>query len=144
MWPNIALLVALLAPVQNSSQPQTPYQLGSGSMPLYQSLELQNQSHTRLSVIFPLAQSKSQDNQSDYLGPLPAFQGRLTDRVWHMDADDLLARQNSNMCFAIRSYIFKRNDSKAPVLVKTMTCTPNTVFLEKAGPSHKPRLVPAN
>lgn len=142
MWPNIALLVALLAPVQNNSQPQTAYQLGSGSMPLYQSLELQDQSHTRLSVIFPRAQSKSQAQAPDQPGALPQFQN--LPHLFSQRRFEVPAIETSNMCFAIRSYIFKRNDSKVPILVKTMTCTPNTVFLEKAGPAPKARLVPAN
>ena len=121
MWPNIALFVALLAPVQNSSQPQTAYQLGSGAVPLFQTLQIQTPGQP---------------------GSVPQFQH--LPRLSFKDRIDLPALQGSNICFAIRSYIFKRNDSKAPVLVKTMTCTPNTVFLEKAGPPHKARLVPAN
>lgn len=31
--------------------------------------------------------------------------------------------QADNVCYAIRSYIFRREDSRAPVLVKTTTCT---------------------
>lgn len=121
MWPNIALLVALLAPVQNSSQPQTAYQLGSGPAPLFQTLQIQTPGQP---------------------GAVPQFQ--QLPRMFSQRRFEVPAIETSNMCFAIRSYIFKRNDSKAPVLVKTMTCTPNTVFLEKAGPPHKARLVPAN
>lgn len=115
MWPNIALLVALLAPVQNSSQPQTAYQLGSGAAPLFQALQIQT----------------------------PGQPGSVP-HMFSQRRFEVPAIETSNMCFAIRSYIFKRNDSKAPVLVKTMTCTPNTVFLEKAGSPPKARLVPAN
>ena len=124
MWPNIALFVALLAPVQNSSQPQTPYQLDSGALPLFQTLQTQA------------------PGQPD---PVPIFQHlprQFNQRSF--DQNDLPALQGTNICFAIRSYIFKRNDSKAPVLVKTMTCTPNTVFLQKAGPPPKALLVPAD
>jgi len=103
MWLNIAFLLALMTPAQNSSQAQSPYQLGP--VPLFQHL------------------------------PRQFHQDRI-------DVRDQLAQQNSNMCFAIRSYIFKRADDSAPVLVKTMTCTPNTVFLQKAGHPSTPRLVP--
>jgi len=46
-------------------------------------------------------------------------------------------------CFAIRSYIFNREDDNAPVLVATTTCTPSDTLrtLEVARPA---RIVPAN
>ena len=121
MWPNIALLVALLAPVQNSSQPQTAYRLGSGAAPLFETLQIQ---------------TPGQPGSIPQLQHLP--------RLFSQRRFELPPMEMSNMCFAIRSYIFKRNDSKAPVLVKTMTCTPNTVLLQKAGSPSKARLVPAN
>jgi hypothetical protein len=44
----------------------------------------------------------------------------------------------------MRSYIFKREDSRAPVLVKTTTCTRVLMGFEQAGRRHDVRLVPAN
>lgn len=48
------------------------------------------------------------------------------------------------VCYTIRSYIFKREDSRAPVLVKTTTCTHVLMGFEQAGGRHDVRLVPAN
>lgn len=152
---SIAFLLALMLPAQNSSQgvpgthgfgvtgweTQDQYQLGSGPAPLYQSLQRQDQQQSKPLFVRPLAQNQSQS--SDWLGGVPRFQGSLGQlQTRRFDAEDFLADQNSHMCFAIRSYIFKRNDGKAPVLVKTMTCTPNTVFLKKAGPPPKGLYVP--
>lgn len=137
---SIAFLLALMLPAQNSSQPDQ-YQLGSGPAPLYQSLQHQDQSASRPLFVRPLAQSQSQSG--DWLGRVPQFQGPLSPlETKRFNADDFLAEQNSHMCFAIRSYIFRRNDGKAPVLVKTMTCTPNTVFLKRAGPPPEGLYVP--
>ena len=48
------------------------------------------------------------------------------------------------VCYTIVSYIFKREDSHAPVLVKTTTCTHVLRGFEQAVERHKVRLVPAN
>jgi hypothetical protein len=48
------------------------------------------------------------------------------------------------VCYTMRSYIFKREDSRAPVLVKTTTCTRVLMGFEQAGRRHDVRLVPAN
>ncbi|HEY6352236.1 MAG TPA: hypothetical protein VI636_22795 [Candidatus Angelobacter sp.] len=125
MWLNIAFLVALIAPAQNSSQAKTPYQLGSGPAPLYQLLQ-------------------HQDQVPNQLAPVPQLQHlpRLFNQR-RIDADELLAQQ-SNMCLTMRVYHFERHDDKAPVLVKTLTCAPATAILKQAGPPPNPRLVPAN
>ena len=57
--------------------------------------------------------------------------------------DFIDSMKNDHSCFAIRSYIFRRDDDRAPVLVKTLTCTPNRVRVQQAN-SPKARLVPAN
>lgn len=138
---SIAFLLALMMPAQNSSQSHDQYQPGSGPAPLYQSLQPQDQSPSKPLFVRPLVQSQSQSG--DWLGRVPQFQGSLSQRqTKRFNAEDFLAEQNSHMCFAIRSYIFRRNDGKAPVLVKTMTCTPNTVFLKKAGPPPRGLYVP--
>lgn len=48
---------------------------------------------------------------------------------WKSHADDLKIvdqqpPQDSNVCYAIRSYFFHRQDGQAPVLASTSTCTP--------------------
>ena len=99
-----------------------------------------------LALLLPAQNSSQLQDQSqspEWLGPVPQFQGSLGQlQTKRFNAEDFLAEQNSHMCFAIRSYIFKRNDGKAPILVKTMTCTPNTVFLKRAGPPPKGLYVP--
>lgn len=37
----------------------------------------------------------------------------------------------ANLCFAIRSYVFARQDGNAPVLVSTSTCTPASTILRR-------------
>lgn len=55
----------------------------------------------------------------------------------------LRARHSGVDCYAIRSYIFKRQDGNAPVLMRTTTCTPaNTVRPEQVAHPPKGRLVP--
>lgn len=99
-----------------------------------------------LALMLPAQNSSQLQDQSqspEWLGSVPQFQGQLGQlQTKRFNAEEFLAEQNSHMCFAIRSYIFRRNDGKAPVLVKTMTCTPNTVFMQKAGPPPKGLYVP--
>jgi hypothetical protein len=103
MWPlGIAVLVSLMAPVQNTSQIPVPY----------------------------------------HIGPAPLFQ--IVPPHPHVQVEQQVAEDQISMCFAIRSYIFKREDSKAPVLVKTLTCTPAAVLQERRVGEHNVRLVPAN
>jgi hypothetical protein len=48
-----------------------------------------------------------------------------------------------NTCFTVRSYVFRRDDERAPKLVSTTTCTPgNTVRTLRVSPAPA-RLVPA-
>ena len=69
----------------------------------------------------------------------PAQQARKLDRI---QIDQM---QSSNtFCFAIRSYIFEREDGNAPVLVGTTTCTPSSVFRSKRVGDGKARLIPLN
>jgi hypothetical protein len=49
----------------------------------------------------------------------------------------------SNLCFAIRSYVFERQDGNAPVLVRTSTCTPASTIQRRQVANPPPaRLVP--
>lgn len=53
-------------------------------------------------------------------------------------------RRDSSTCYAIKSYIFEREDGNAPVLVATTTCTPaNTLQWRQVDDPPQPRLVPA-
>ena len=87
-----------------------------------------------LGLIFLLSLLPAQNAQpAQYSGP--AFTARM----------DRVLRQRpmpGNVCYAIRSYIFKRDDDRAPVLVATTTCTP-TVPLMKNAVAPKARFVPA-
>src|SRR5262249_7013903 len=51
-------------------------------------------------------------------------------------------RADSSTCYAIKSYIFEREDGNAPVPVATTTCTPaNTLRWEQVDRPPKVRLV---
>lgn len=51
--------------------------------------------------------------------------------------------QERRLCFAIRSYHFRRQDGQAPVLVGTTTCTPAIDFRQRqVSPAPKIELVP--
>jgi hypothetical protein len=49
---------------------------------------------------------------------------------------------NDNLCFAIRSYIFKREDGNAPELVGSTTCTPATALRQRRVGHPRGQLVP--
>jgi hypothetical protein len=50
---------------------------------------------------------------------------------------------DSSTCYAIKSYIFEREDGNAPVLVATTTCTPaNTLRWRQVDRPPKARLIP--
>jgi hypothetical protein len=53
--------------------------------------------------------------------------------------------ENASTCYAIKSYIFEREDGNAPVLVATTTCTPARAlqWQQVDGPP-KVRLIPAH
>lgn len=52
--------------------------------------------------------------------------------------------ENFPTCYAIRSYIFEREDGNAPVLVATTTCTPaSTLQWRQVDHPPKVRLIPA-
>src|SRR5262245_47898501 len=65
--------------------------------------------------------------------------------AYRLNADQVRALANRNTCYAIRSYIFRRQDGNAPVLVGTTTCTSaDALRRQEVGPPPKVRLVPAN
>jgi hypothetical protein len=54
------------------------------------------------------------------------------------------ARMAGSTCYAIKSYIFERQDGNAPVLVATTTCTPAlTLRWQQVDDPPQPTLVPA-
>jgi hypothetical protein len=81
----------------------------------------------------------------DYVGKIPPFSPLTQHAPLRMTGDQLTALADRNTCYAIRSYIFKREDGNAPVLVGTTTCTPSDTLrrLEVKRPP-RARLVPAN
>jgi hypothetical protein len=53
------------------------------------------------------------------------------------------AQLDSGLCYTVRSYVFRRQDGTAPVLVGTFTCTPaDTVRSEQVAKPPRARLVP--
>ncbi len=70
---------------------------------------------------------------------------KLASQLMQKAEDNARARAQSDSvdCYAIRSYIFKRQDGNAPVLIRTTTCTPaNAVRPEQVAHPPKARLVP--
>jgi hypothetical protein len=65
--------------------------------------------------------------------------------IQRSDADQMRALANRNTCYTMRTYVFRRQDGTAPVLVGTTTCTPATV-VRRQQVDHPPevRLAPAN
>jgi hypothetical protein len=101
-----------------------------------------------LSLVFLFALNAPQQNtpapgQDFRAGKLPNIKIEPMQRM----QIDLMAMPPSagdaNTCFAIRSYVFHRNDGQAPALVNTTTCTPaNTLRTLQTSPAPV-RLVPA-
>lgn len=121
------LLLGLTTP---QNQPVAAQQSG---VPPAQQFQLQVQHNLRIQVQQPPAQQFQLQVQPN-LGILTQIQGRrLTPRAF----------EDANLCFAIRSYIFNRQDGNAPVLVSTTTCTPADTLrrLQVANPP-RARLVP--
>ncbi len=81
----------------------------------------------------------------DHVGKTPPFSPWTQHAPLRMSGDQIRSLADRNTCFAIRSYIFKREDGNAPVLVGTTTCTPSDA-LRRREVKHPPkaRLVPAN
>lgn len=137
---NPALLFLVVPLALGIAQAQNSYQLGSQRAPLFQPAQ-QDQSQASPGFVRPSAQNSSQEPAQ--LEPVPQFQqrqGMLYARGFRAQQD--LPGLNSHMCLALRVYHFERNDGNAPVLVKTLTCTPNTVFLKRAGPPPKGPYMP--
>ena len=105
-----------------------------------------------LSVFLFLTLAGQQTNSGadkDYLRQAPLIAGqakvqhRLLQQLDSRKVSTMLNQQN-NTCFAMRSYVFRRQDGQAPVLVGTTTCTPASVLQQKqVSPRPQPKLVPA-
>jgi hypothetical protein len=85
----------------------------------------------------------------DYVGKVPNFP--LHQHRIYLQAQKIPeSQQYSNLlgqrtCFTMRSYVFRRQDGNAPVLVGTTTCTPaNTLRMERTVNAPRVRLVPAD
>ena len=93
-----------------------------------------------LTVILLLNMAPPQQYQIQPLTPEQLSNGLMAYQAEHAQALDRIqvdkvqgnsTQGNSNVCFAIRSYIFKREDGNAPVLVDTITCTPAVAFQQR-------------
>jgi hypothetical protein len=87
-----------------------------------------------LSIVLLLTTAAPQQNtpsrEGAYVGKIPAVASVLQHNLQSRKvAPQELA--NSNLCFAIRSYHFRRQDGNAPVLVGTTTCTPSRILEQK-------------
>lgn len=104
---------------------------------------------TLLSLLLLLGISPPQDNQIQPSSPNQLLQGFLEqnahDRIDRVQRDRIdQVQSENNTCFAIRSYIFKREDGQAPELVRTVTCTPARTLQERRIGHPRARLIPAN
>lgn len=100
-----------------------------------------------LSLLLLLGMAPLQDDQLQPLGPNELMQG--LEQYQRRQAQDLLhqvqpVESADNTCLAIRSYIFKREDAQAPVLIGTTTCTPAQAFQQRSVVQPRARLIPAN
>jgi hypothetical protein len=99
-----------------------------------------------LTVILLLNMGPPQQYQIQPLSPeqltngLMAYQAQQAQALDRIQIDTV--RDNSNVCFAIRSYIFKREDGNAPVLVDTINCTPAIAFQQRRVGHPRGELVP--
>jgi hypothetical protein len=74
----------------------------------------------------------------DYIGKIPPFSPLTQHAPRYLIGDQLKPLADRNTCYAIRSYIFKREDGNAPVLVGTTTCTPADA-LRRLQVKHRPK-----
>lgn len=87
-----------------------------------------------LSIVLLLTTAAAQQNapapEGAYVGKIPAIVNVLQRNLqsYRVSPQEL---QNRNLCFAIRSYHFRRQDGNAPVLVGTTTCTPAVDFRQR-------------
>ena len=62
-----------------------------------------------------------------------------------LSADQLQALANRDTCYTMRTYVFRRQDGNAPVLVGTTTCTPaNVVRKQQVNRAPEVKLIPAH
>jgi len=99
-----------------------------------------------LTVILLLNLGPPQQYQIQPLSPeqftngLVAYQAEHAQVLDRIQIDQL--QGSRNVCFAIRSYIFKREDGNAPELVGTTTCTPASAFQQRWVGHPRGELVP--
>ena len=83
-------------------------------------------------------QSSTPEQRTEQFMAYQAQQARQLDPI---QVDRI--ESNNTGCFAIRSYIFKREDGNAPELVGTTTCTPGNFVHQRRVGQPKARLLPA-
>jgi hypothetical protein len=77
-------------------------------------------------------------------GQFPIGMNQFT-HIQRFSADQQQALANRDTCYTMRTYVFRRQDGTAPVLVGTTTCTPaNVVRRQQVNHPPEVRLVPAN
>ncbi len=86
-----------------------------------------------LSIVLLFATAAPQQSSSAlegaYLGKIPQTQN-LRGRALQTGRSPL-QNPNTNICFAIRSYHFRRQDGQAPVLAGITNCTPGSVLQQR-------------
>jgi hypothetical protein len=88
-------------------------------------------------------QQKPLDVTQDFVRlTLPVMQHRLlTDRI----SGRLMDERQRNICFTMRSYMFRRQDGQAPVPAGMTTCTPASVLQQRqVSPGPRGLFVPLN
>lgn len=103
-----------------------------------------------LGLTAPQDQPASAQSSGDWLAA-SVFAARQFNTVTPLEQHRLqqafaAARRDAQMgtCYAIKSYIFEREDGNAPVLVATTTCTPATILRwRQVDRPPKVRLIPA-
>jgi len=97
-----------------------------------------------LAAAAPVQQQKPLDVFQDFRNlKLPAMQHGQLDKE---TARKLIIKKNqSNTCYTMRSYFFRRQDGQAPVPAGMITCTPASVLQQRqVSPAPDVKLVPLN
>lgn len=101
-----------------------------------------------LTLLVLLSFSPPQNNQLQPLSPGELTRNFMMHQLQSqtLDRNQIDRIQSSDYtCFAIRSYIFKREDGNAPELVGTTTCTPSSAVRNRTVQEPPAaRLVPLN
>ncbi|HLW54115.1 MAG TPA: hypothetical protein VKW06_14855 [Candidatus Angelobacter sp.] len=99
-----------------------------------------------LSLLLLISMGPPQDYQIQPLTNDQVTQGMMLSQAQHaaqLDRNQIRKLESGdNTCFAIRSYIFRREDGDAPELIGSTTCTPASAFRSRRIGHPRGRLVP--